>query len=287
MNYDAYAIEESVPELVAPLKRLSSILDCIDEPPRVTVLGKYNHGKSSLLNSLMDNEYFNVADKRETREIKKFESNGIQWIDAPGLGADLDENDDDKAHQAASDHADILMLVHAVNAGELDRDECQLFAKILRQDYCPSAKAVVVLTRVDQLSPEDLAAAIAAIEAQLPGVRIFETSSARYRKSKETGKSAFLKKSGIEQLRSYLNELGRDVMDIRGREALRIIRKMRSDLCDLKGYEESEVLALNLKRKALVTQMGLDFSRLMHKSADNVAGSSPICSVINEFMKSR
>ncbi|WP_404989833.1 GTPase [Caballeronia sp. LZ029] len=41
------------------------------EEPIVTVIGKYNHGKSRLLNELIGQEAFAVADRRETVKLSE------------------------------------------------------------------------------------------------------------------------------------------------------------------------------------------------------------------------
>lgn len=263
MNFEKYAVEENIPELEASLSRLTMILEGINEAPRVSVLGKYNHGKSSLLNSLMDQDFFSVADKRETREIKSFESNGIQWVDAPGLGADLEGSDDQKAHQAASEQADILMLVHAANTGELDNEECQLFRRILRQDFCPGAKAIVVLTRVDQLSNEDLLTTVNAIKQQLPEVTIFQTSATRYSKGKAEKKPVLVEKSGISALKNYLHELVVGVRNVRSHEGIRLIQKARIELVDRLEFASKEKESLALQRLRLEAKLLKDISKAL------------------------
>jgi tRNA U34 5-carboxymethylaminomethyl modifying GTPase MnmE/TrmE len=57
--------------------------------PIVTVIGKYNHGKSRLLNELIGDETFAVADKRETVRLSDYLQNGVRWLDALGLDADV------------------------------------------------------------------------------------------------------------------------------------------------------------------------------------------------------
>ncbi|MEV9247698.1 GTPase, partial [Klebsiella pneumoniae] len=54
-----------VPGRAHDLARLR-VLAQVHAAPTVTVVGKYNHGKSRLLNELMGRDVFAVADRRET-----------------------------------------------------------------------------------------------------------------------------------------------------------------------------------------------------------------------------
>jgi GTPase Era involved in 16S rRNA processing len=98
--------------------------------PVVTVIGKYNHGKSRLLNELMGAQAFSVADRRETRVLSERLHAGVCWLDAPGLEADVDAADDDHALQATWLKSDIRLFVHAAKEGELDAAERSLLAAL-------------------------------------------------------------------------------------------------------------------------------------------------------------
>jgi hypothetical protein len=65
--------------------------------PVVTVVGKYNHGKSRLLNEMIGRVAFSVADRRETVALAECLHEGVCWLDAPGLDADVHTEDDDHA----------------------------------------------------------------------------------------------------------------------------------------------------------------------------------------------
>src|SRR3546814_2702027 len=73
---------------IARLARLSEPVGRC-EAPVVTVVGKYNHGKSRLLNELLGDDAFVVADRRETTTLSAYRCQGVRWLDAPGLDADV------------------------------------------------------------------------------------------------------------------------------------------------------------------------------------------------------
>lgn len=63
--------------------------------------GRMNHGKSSLLNSLIgqSEDYFEVQDRRTTVKNKEYQyDENIIFVDTPGLNAD--DNDDREAIKA-------------------------------------------------------------------------------------------------------------------------------------------------------------------------------------------
>src|SRR5450830_1788029 len=108
-----------VPARARDLARLRTLGQRADRPT-VTVVGKYNHGKSRLLNELMGSDIFAVADRRETIALAEHVQQDARWLDAPGLDADVDQADDGHAHHAAWLQSDICLFVHAAREGELD-----------------------------------------------------------------------------------------------------------------------------------------------------------------------
>ena len=72
------AILKVLPQHEITLKRLEKLANK-NALPVVTVMGKYNHGKSRLLNELIGDDLFAVADKRETTALHLAEHEGIAW----------------------------------------------------------------------------------------------------------------------------------------------------------------------------------------------------------------
>ena len=145
-----------VPTSEPDLRRLNQLLRTADEPPRIAVLGKYNHGKSMLLNALVGTDHFKVSDKRETVAISEYEHDGVVWVDTPGLDADPAEIDDRRARKAAFEIADFVFLVHQVVDGELDSHEIHAFRALANQDSNFRKKMALVLTKIDDLEPAEV-----------------------------------------------------------------------------------------------------------------------------------
>lgn len=76
-----------LPNRADDLARLETLLE--NGEAIVTVIGKYNHGETRLLNELIGRDTFAVADRRETVRLSDSVDEGVRWLDAPGLDADV------------------------------------------------------------------------------------------------------------------------------------------------------------------------------------------------------
>jgi small GTP-binding protein len=114
---------------------------------QVAVYGKYNHGKSSLLNALVEKEVFKTADIRETVTIQAHTKDKITWVDTPGLDADVYEKDDSKAKKILK-KSDLLLFVHSVNEGELDEKELNF----LKERYETNNNILLILSQTDKIA---------------------------------------------------------------------------------------------------------------------------------------
>jgi small GTP-binding protein len=235
-------LEVVLPSSKANIRRLL-VLISTGKQPKIAVFGKYNHGKSTLLNALIGQEIFKVADKRETIAVSDFSHDGVTWIDTPGLDADVHGEDDRRAMEAALESADILCLVHNVKAGELDRREMQLYKQLMRQDSNYRSKLVLVLTQIDQVNPEDLNQVLKKIDEQLPDLNVSKVSALRYVRGIEEQKPGFVKASGIPEFLAYLKSLKVEVAQLRKKEGKRLVRKARVEINEL----------INDRKKALAS----------------------------------
>lgn len=199
--------------------------------PVVTVIGKYNHGKSRLLNEMVGHAAFVVADKRETVALAEHVHDGVCWLDAPGLDADVHASDDDHALRAIWLKSDIRLFVHAAKEGELDATERSLLES-LRQDGQRTLRQTLFLaSQVDQLPHEDqLQEVMHALEHQVPDFEVHRVSSTRYRQGLEGGKALLLERSGIPALKRALQHLLAGVPKARAHETVLLLGETRAEL---------------------------------------------------------
>lgn len=247
-NKELDKLIDILPSSRANVRRLSVLLD-EDKMPRVAMFGKYNHGKSTLLNALVGEDLFKASDTRETVDISEYRHNGIVWIDTPGLDADVSGEDDRIAMSAALEQADILCLVHNAQAGELDRSELKLYQRLHNQDVNYRAKLLLVITQIDQLDASELEQVEAIIREQLPDLEIHRVSSVRYTRGVREEREVFIQASGMEAFKHRLSELCCDLDELRRKEAVRLIRKARLELVELVGDRERALSGINSEIK--------------------------------------
>jgi hypothetical protein len=208
--------------------------------PVVTVVGKYNHGKSRLLNELLTRDAFAVADRRETVALSDCEHEGVRWLDAPGIDADVGFEDDRHAMQAAWLKSDIRLFVHAAKEGELDVLELALLEELNTDANRTLRKTLFVLSHVDQLADEaELGRVIRALQSQVPSLSPIPISSTRHRLGVQDGKRLMLERSGFSRLRDKLAAFLTGVQEARTHETALLLGEIRTDLHALLSQQKS------------------------------------------------
>ncbi|MEF1208027.1 hypothetical protein QTN99_20900, partial [Photobacterium damselae] len=124
----------------------------------------------------------------------------------PGLDADIHGEDDAAAMKGAFEVADFIFLVHQVTAGELDKYEMNVFQQLAKQDKNYRKKMFLILTQIDQKTPEDLSLVQTTIAQQLKNsidlqdLNVISVSATRYLKGIQESKFIFCEKSGMNSI---------------------------------------------------------------------------------------
>lgn len=234
--------------------------------PIVTVIGKYNHGKSRLLNELVGRDIFAVADKRETVELSEWLHQGVRWLDAPGLDADVGTEDDRHALRAAWLKSDIRLFVHTAKEGELDAKELALLEELRADGLRTRRQILFVLSQIDQLADEgELGKVRAAINAQAVTTAVHAVSATRHRQGIESAKNMLVERSGIPSLRTLLETMLGLVPDARTHEARLLSGEIREELEQLHARQQQtlESLRRNQVQQRQSFDDGLD--AVLHK----------------------
>jgi predicted GTPase len=186
-----------------------------DEARKIYIVnaGRMNHGKSSLFNSLLDMDEFKVGDIRTTKsrkDVNLFQN--VYLVDTPGLDADIQ---DDKEAVETYKKANMIIFVHTPNIGELHKDEIDHINKIA--NLFPSKEYFwkhfcLVFTFKEAVSEENLIniknKILKDIKIHCGGENfpVFEVSNSRYQKGRKENKINLINKSGIKELKNFLNE---------------------------------------------------------------------------------
>ncbi len=182
----------------------------------VTCMGLYNHGKSTLLNALINDceqTTFKTADIRETTKNKAVEQENIIFVDTPGLNAT--ENDDKRVMDAIKE-SDINLFVHTVTTGEFTEKEIEFFHKVQKNWKNPQEfleRTIFVLSRIDKANDDnDVEVVEKRMREQIKNIfssdsRFISVSALRYINGMKNDQKIIVKKSNLNQLNKLIEGL--------------------------------------------------------------------------------
>ncbi len=198
------------------LEEISTLKKAIQESSvLVTCMGLYNHGKSTLLNTLIkdfEHKTFEAADERKTAQNKKVTYGDITFVDTPGLNAR--DNDNKRVFDAVKE-SDINLFVHNVSTGEFTKVEVEFLQNIKKHWKNPQEfieRTIFILSRIDTVDDEVVEQTKERMQQQIKEIfgieAIFVGVSAKsYTKAMLEDKKILAKKSNIDTLNSILTEL--------------------------------------------------------------------------------
>ena len=170
----------------------------------IAVFGSYNVGKSALLCSLTEQltpPYFPINDVPETREIRHWQQGDVCYIDTPGL--DVNDNDTYLAALAA-EKADMLVLVHKLNAGSLQKADLAQWQRLYHAHNDPDSVLVVLTGAEEQCQPlcEEITHQLQ--QALNQNIRSFLVSNLMYQQGVKLNEPILIRDSGIGVLRQHI-----------------------------------------------------------------------------------
>ena len=179
--------------------------------------GRMNHGKSSLFNSLLNKPIFAVDDIRTTmtRQDADF-SQDVVMVDTPGLDAD---SSDDKVAFDAYRRANLIVFVHTVKTGAVERDDIDSLNRMAKDAVSPEyfwRHFVLVFSNIDEYDADDAEdnKKMRIIEEEsLRNIKsgcgehdfpIFRVSNTYFHDGNEANSEQLIAMSGIRELKEYI-----------------------------------------------------------------------------------
>jgi len=215
---------------------------------RVVNTGMVSSGKSSLFNVLTDStetEYFPTGAARTTTLSKFYNYNNIEFIDTPGI--DVKTEDDDLAFNTVME-SDIIMMIHNIKLGPLNRSEVEWLTKIIesmKDTQMIKSKLIFVCTWKDTREREDnYTNIINHVKEQVYNITnaeisFFDVSVKKYLSGILKHKNFLIESSGILTLRKYLENHVKSYLNIKQNydksELYEIIRTIEKELLKQKN----------------------------------------------------
>ena len=180
-----------------------------DDKPRVIVCGLLKAGKSSLLNALsghIEPGHFATKASRATTKVAELTSDGVTYVDTPGLDATVE--DDEEAWRGLAS-ADQLVFVHSLRIAALDVKEVEFLQQLLQRRPDCRQHMVVAFSHAES-ADDDREERLTHLRASLTAVlgfcpALIPTSCSRHRRGVLESKPALLALSGIAALQHSLS----------------------------------------------------------------------------------
>ena len=215
-------------------KNLSQIIDD-KRYVKIAVAGRMNHGKSSLLNSLIGDNIFKVQDIRETTANSRYELfEDVLLVDTPGLDANIN---DDAIANVAYESSNIILFVHNYNVGDFHKGELEALKRIadFHNSEAFGDRFILVLTGKDAVTDQNDRELIKLKLLKdikhfcgLHNFPIFEVSNTTFMKGKSENKEKLITYSGIPTLLEYITSKIEELKPLRTKQTIEKIRNIQA-----------------------------------------------------------
>lgn len=215
-------------------KNLSQIIDD-KRYVKIAVAGRMNHGKSSLLNSLIGDDIFKVQDIRETTTNSRYELfDDVLLVDTPGLDANIN---DDAIANVAYESSNIILFVHNYNVGDFHKGELEALKRIadFHNSEAFSDRFILVLTNKDAVTDQNdrelIKLKLLKDIKQFCGLQnfpTFEVSNTTFMKGKSENKEKLIVYSGIPTLLEYITSKIENLKSLRTKQTIEKIRNIQA-----------------------------------------------------------
>lgn len=184
-----------------------------DNTVKIVNTGMVSSGKSSLYNILINSnqeEFFLTGAARTTTKASYYDYKNISYIDTPGI--DVRSEDDALAFSTIIE-SDIILMIHNIRTGPLNKSEVDWLNQITHGmssvEMCLSRIIFVISWKDTREKDDDYKELVENLKKQVfeivgGEIPVFEVSSKKYLQGVEKSKEVLIEKSGILELRQYL-----------------------------------------------------------------------------------
>lgn len=210
---------------------------------KIVNTGMVSSGKSSLFNVLVDSvekEYFPTGAARTTTVADYFDYKNISFVDTPGI--DVRSEDDALAFSTIME-ADLILMVHNIRTGSINRSESEWLEKIVKKmndtEMCKARLLFVCTWKDTREKDADYSQILDDVQQQVFGIvgteiPFFDVSVKKYMTGVVKEKEALKKSSGIIALKRYLETYAAQYLEkkaqINEEEMNYLASQMRSQL---------------------------------------------------------
>ena len=243
------SVAEHLEKIKAEFEKQRQILASQGEKVYIVNAGNMNHGKSSMFNSLLDKEAFKTEDIRTTVTCDEapYRDNVI-FVDTPGIGATAA---DDATAAEAYKKANLILFVHNPSVGELHAPEVDQIKKLIKlfpenADFWKRFCLVLTYKETDKEQSLDTIQQHITDrifkEFKVKDFPVFRISNTRYQKGRSENKKVLVDKSGVLELRSYidgcLEALKKDSMALQVQRLTKLEEETCREINNLKNNVE-------------------------------------------------
>lgn len=233
-----------------------------DNIVRVVNTGMVSSGKSSLFNILIDSteeERFPTGAARTTKLADYYDYKNISFIDTPGIDV---RNEDDALAFSTIMESDIIIMVHNIRTGPINRSEAEWLDKIVAgmkdAEMCKSRLIFVCTwkdTRQKDEDYQDIISDVKNMVFDIVGTEIpfFDVSVKKYLNGVSKNKQVLVESSGIPELRDYLEKYAVSYLETKQNidrvQLFLLLEKIKAILEKEKTVKNQEVLKIKNRVK--------------------------------------
>lgn len=201
------------PLFEALLDDLKERKDDLSKPYNITAFGIYNHGKSTLLNALIDSiddSIFATSDERETKEVQEHLFEDMCYTDTPGIN--MTQEDDDITRKAM-EKSHLNLFVHSISTGDLNKQEAESLKMMAEfwENKTQFLKNTIFILNDFGDKEDEIKEVEAKITSQIREIfgnkskaNMLIVNAKMYQKGKQDNKQKLVEQSNIEQLRAMI-----------------------------------------------------------------------------------